>query len=100
MTTGLRRAQTSYAILRNAKSELEAEQRFLTGLIGLCSFFALLTFGYGIVYPWAFVLTAMLISVSLVALAQLGESREDHRAMSKRLERAERKLNEIKNNKE
>lgn len=100
MTTGLRRAQTSYAILLNATSKLEAEQRFLTGLSGFCSFFALLTFGYGIVFPWSFILTALFMGVSVAAMIQLGESREDHRVMSKRLARAERKLNEIKHNKE
>lgn len=96
MTTGLRRAQTSYAILLNATRRLEAEQRFLTGLAGFCAFFALLTFGYGIVYPWAFFLMAGFIGISVGALVQLVESKEDHRVMSKRLERAERKLNETK----
>lgn len=97
MTTGLRGAELSYRILSIAVERLEVEQRFLTGLSGFCGFLALLTFGYALVYPWSFVLTALFMGVSVEAVVQLGESREDYRVMTKRLERAERKLNEIKN---
>lgn len=97
MTTGLRRAKLSHTILSNAVERLEMEQRFLTGVSGFCAFLALLTFGYAIVYPWSFVLTALFMGVSVAAIVQLGEAREDHRVMTKRLERAERKLNEITN---
>lgn len=97
MTTGLRRAELSHTILSNAVERLEMEQKFLTGLSGFCAFFALLNFGYAIVYPWSLFLTALFMSVSVAALVQLGESREDHRVMTKRLERAERKLNETTN---
>lgn len=96
MTTGLRRAELSRSILSNAIERLEMEQRFLTGVSGFCAFLSLLTFGYAIVYPWAFILTALLMGVSVAAVVQLGESREDHRVMAKKLERAERKLKEIK----
>lgn len=97
MTTGLRRAKLSHTILSNAVERLEVEQRFLTGLSGFCGFLALLTFGYAIAFPWSFVLTALFMGVSVAALVQLGEAREDHRVMIKRLERAERKLNETTN---
>lgn len=96
MTTGLRRAELSRSILSNAIERLEMEQRFLTGVSGFCAFLSLLTFGYAIVYPWAFILTALFMGVSVAAVVQLGESREDHRVMAKKLERAERKLKEIK----
>lgn len=97
MTTGLRRAELSHTILSNAVERLEVEQRFLTGLSGFCGFLALLTFSYAIAFPWSFVLTALFMGVSVAALVQLGEAREDHRVMTKRLERAERKLNETTN---
>lgn len=96
MTTGLRRAELSRSILSNAIERLEMEQRFLTGVSGFCAFLSLLTFGYAIVYPWAFILTALFMGVSVAAVVQLGESREDHRVMAKKLARAERKLKEIK----
>lgn len=96
MTTGLRRAKLSHTILSNAVERLEMEQRFLTGTSGFCAFLALLTFGYAIVYPWSFFLTALFMGVSIAALIQLGEAREDYRVMAKRLERAELKLKEIK----
>lgn len=97
MTTGLRRAKLSHTILSNAVERLEMEQRFLTGVSGFCAFLSLLTFGYAIVYPWAFILTALFMGISVAAVVQLGEAKEDHRAMTKRLERAERKLNSITN---
>ena len=96
MTTGLRRAKLSHATLFNAVQRLESDKRFYAGLSGFSAFSALLAFWYRMVCPWSLFLVAAFIVFGLASLIQFLNASKDHQVMAKRLERAERKLNEIK----